>query len=213
MTVECFSQAFEERPKTKSGGRSAQTLRRAIRRQRGREDAYGVAEIVLLEDVRDADLVQPEAGGGVEARRGRDHDRLAALLEARQEPSGEILAVLDRKARHEVERALGLPEEDAGNLAQAAEQDVAALLVLGDDTHGVVLSELRRARRDELSEARRREAALRHAVGGAGDVGVSCRQRAQPDAARAIPFREAVHDDDQVLSLIHISEPTRLGMI
>src|SRR5450759_3260414 len=140
MTVECFSQAFEERPKTKSGGRSAQTLRRAIRRQRGREDAHGVAEIVLLEDVRDADLVQPEAGGGVEARRGRDHDRLAALLEARQEPSGESLAVLDRNARQHVGRSLGLRAEYAGTVVQAAEEQVAAVLVLADDTFRVVLS-------------------------------------------------------------------------
>ena len=66
----------------------------------------------------------------------------------------EIVAVIDRQARHKVESSLRFREEDAGDLAEALVEKVPALLVLPHDACEVVRPELRRADGHELCEPR-----------------------------------------------------------
>src|SRR5450759_4348461 len=104
-------------------------LRLSIGGERRRENPHGVAEVVFLQDVRDADLVEPEARGDIEAAGGGDHDGLPAEGEVREEPGGKVVAVLNGQARDEIEGPLGLSEENAGDLRELLVQRVAPLLV------------------------------------------------------------------------------------
>src|SRR6266545_4017439 len=86
----------------------------------GGEDAHGRLEVLRLEDVGNPDLVGSQTRRRVEAPRGGDHDGRAVERKVREHPAREIVAVADRQARDEVEGALRLRQEDAGDLLQAA---------------------------------------------------------------------------------------------
>ena len=111
----------------------SESPRGPVRGNRRLENPAGRGEVFGLQDVGDPHLVLAEARRRVEAVRRSDHDRGAVELEVGEEPLGEVLAVLHRDARDEVEGALGLAEEDAGDLRQLAEEDVPPMAVLLDD--------------------------------------------------------------------------------
>ena len=179
----------------------------------GREDFDGTRQVFLLEHVGDSHLVVAESAGGVEAGRGRHHDGRLLMGELGEEVAREVFAVLDRQPGDEVEGALGLAQEDSGNRRQALEQQIPAALVLLDDGGEIFLAELDCAARDELRESGRRETTLGHAQRRLVDLGVPRRQRAQPDAAGAVAFREAVDEDDVVLETGQRERRDRLGAV
>ena len=135
-------------------------------------------------------------GRRVEAARGSDHHRAAFVREVRQHPLRELVAVIDRQARHEVEGALRLREEHARDLPQAVVEEVPPLLVLGHDAREVVGAELRSPDGHELREAGRREPPLRHAQAGLVNLAVARGEGPEADAAGAEALRQAVDHDD-----------------
>src|SRR5438445_6184701 len=176
------------------GGRAHRVAlaRLAIRGQGGGQDLHRRAQVVLLQHVRDAHLVAAEAGSGVEALRRRHHDRRAPALEIGQQPARELLGIVHRQPRHEVERALRLAQEHARHAREALVEEVAPLLVLGAHALGVLGSQLARAHRGHLGQPRRGEPALRHLQGSLRDLVVAADQAPQSDAAGAVALALAV---------------------
>ena len=84
------------------------------------------------------------------------------MLEIGQQPGGEVLRIVDRQARHAVERSFRPLQKNTGDGSQTFEQHIAAALIFGDDRLGVVVAEGVGADGDELREPGRRQSSLGH---------------------------------------------------
>src|SRR6266508_315557 len=179
----------------------------------GREDAHGRLEVLRLEDVGNPDLVGSQTRRRVEAPRGGDHDGRAVERKVREHPAREVVAVADGQARDEVEGALRLRQEDAGDLLQAAVEAVATPLVFLDDAAVILRRELRGPDGNELRQARRRQPPLRHPQARPVDVPVARGEAPQADATGAVALRQAVSDDNEVFNAGELERGTRLSPV
>ena len=70
-----------------------------------RQHIHCPLQILLLENVSDTHLVDALAGGLVEGCAGGEHNGVPLMVEVFQQPVLELVRVIHRQARHDVERA------------------------------------------------------------------------------------------------------------
>ena len=78
---------------------------------------HGALQILLLENVCDADLIAALAGRGIEGLSGGEHDGVAAIFKLLQQPELEFLRVVDRQ-RGAFYLMAALPVDDADKFQQ-----------------------------------------------------------------------------------------------
>ena len=93
------------------------------------QKVHGALQILLLENVCDADLIAALAGRGIERLSDREHDRVAVIFKFLQQPKLEFLRVVDRHRGNELKRAARAFADDAGDLVQLAHDGIPAALV------------------------------------------------------------------------------------
>ena len=175
--------------------------------QRLLQQEEGAADIVLVQHIREADLIAPHSGRRVEARGRRHHQRLPRLAfrrllvlpaEVREAPGAEIFGVFHRQLGDGVERAHRHRRIAAFDLVDPVDQGFPPLDVFVIDLPGVRLGPFDRGLRDELADQRRREPRLAELHHGLPDLPVLRDQRADADAALGVALRHGV-DQDRVL--------------
>ena len=194
-------------------GRLSFALPRIVRLQGLRKDEEGALDVVLVEDVGEADLVAAHAGGGVEAGGGGHHDGLAGAVGGRllvlpgevgEAPGAEVLGVLDGELGDGIECAHGHGRVAPGDAVHAVDQALTALDVLVVHLAGVLLGALDGGLGDELADERRRQARLAELHHRLPDLGVLGDERADADAALGIPLGHGVDEDDVLFDPLQV---------
>ena len=170
------------------------------------QKVHGALQILLLEDVGDADLAQALAFGGVERLAGGEHDGVAVVFKFLQQPQLEFLRVVDRQGGHQVERAARAFADDAGDLVQLAHDRIAAALVLLPDLLEIIRANgIERGGRD-LIERGDGQARLTVFEGVGHEVLVAADETADPRAAGGEALGDGVDEDQVFLTVVKLAE-------
>ena len=178
-----------------------------------RQQIHRPLQILLLEAVSDADLVQPLAGRGVERPAGGEHDGIAMVVKLLQQPLLELLRVVDREGSHQVERALRAFADDARDLVQFAHDGIAAAMIFLAHGGEILRPDAVERRGGDLVERRDGEPrltvfqCLRHKLHIPADEAADAR------AARGEPLRHGVNQDQIFIAIAKLQERQQLARL
>ena len=204
---------LRQRAKFKISHSTSLNVFRFIRLQRPFQHEQRALDVLLVQDVGEADLVQAHAGGGVEAGGGGHHDGLARAAggglfvlprELAQAPGAEVLGVVDGELGDRVERAHRHGRIAAGNAVHPVDQALTALDILVIDVAGVLLRALDGGFGDHLADEGRRQAGLAELHHRLAHLLVLRDERADADAALGIPLGHRVDEDHVLLDPLQV---------
>ena len=167
---------------------------------------HGALQILLLEDIGDADLVAALAGRGIEGLSGGEHDGVAAIFKLLQQPELEFLRVVDRQRGHQVKRAARALADNAGDLVQLAHDGIPAALVFLPYLLEILRPDGVERRCRDLVERRDRKPRLTVFEGVGHKLPVAADETADARAAGGKALGDGIDEDQVFLSVVKLAE-------
>lgn len=174
------------------------------------QQLHGALEGVLIDDIGHTDLVDAGVRRLVEALGRGEHERVAVVVKLLKHEQLELFRVVHGQLGHDVERALRLGIDDAGDLLESFDERVAAGLVFL--AHGVEVlgaDGVERSGRD-LVDRGGAQTALAPLHGVVVELRIARDHAADACAAGAEALGHGVDDDDVVLITLELQQAHEL---